>query len=67
MSEEKIHIRIGGEDSETAYVALPGYRSEFGIVKKTITLDELLEDYRGPRVSLDFDKDGILIGIEILA
>jgi uncharacterized protein YuzE len=67
MAEQKIRVQLAGADSHTAYVALPGYRPEFGVVSKTISLDDLFDGYAGPRVHLDFDKDGRLIGIEILA
>jgi hypothetical protein len=35
------------------------------MVSKTVTLNDIL-DYKGPRVHLDLDKNGTLIGIEIL-
>jgi len=64
--EKKIRMTCEGEDAHTAYVALPGHRSEHGIVSKTIILNEVL-DFKGPHVHLDLDKEGRLIGIEILA
>ncbi len=33
----------------------------------TVSLDDLMADYRGPRVHLDFDGSNQLIGVEILA
>jgi len=65
----KIRVRISGRESETAYIKLPGHPKETitGIVKKTISLDELVDAYRGPRVYFDFDENDLLIGIEILA
>jgi hypothetical protein len=38
-----------------------------GVVSKTLILDALVLNYKGPRVHLDFNKDGTLIGIEVLA
>jgi len=69
MNEKKIRVEISGDDSDTAYVALPGCpdQPQFGIVAKTICLDGLLDDFKGPRLNLDFNRDGVLIGIEILA
>lgn len=67
MAEAKISVRLTGRDTDTAYIALPGHRSEPGIVGKTIHLDNLVTDYKGPNVNLDFDVEGRLIGIEILA
>jgi len=64
--EKKIRVSCVGEDAHTAYVALPGHRSEPGIVSKTIILNEVLA-FKGPHVHLDIDKEGRLIGIEILA
>lgn len=63
--EKKIRVQFEGEDAHTAYVALPGHRHEPGIVSKTVILGELI-DYKGPQIHLDLDKDGTLIGIEIL-
>jgi hypothetical protein len=68
MAEQKIRVKMNGEDSDTAYIALPGYpdQPQFGVVSKTISLDDVLDSFRGPRINLDFNKDGVLIGIEIL-
>jgi len=65
MTRQKIRVQLVGHDAHTAYVALPGHRSRAGMVSKTILLDDIL-DYTGPRVHLDLDKNGTLIGIEIL-
>jgi len=56
------------QDSDTAYIALPGYPDPVtsGVVKKSVSLDDIY-DYEGPRVQLDFDERGKLIGIEIVA
>jgi hypothetical protein len=67
MEQQKIRVRISGRNAHTAYVALPGHRSEPGIVATTMSLCKLIEEYKGPRVHLDFNRDGTLIGIEILA
>lgn len=67
MTDKKIHVTISGDESETAYVALPGHESTFGIVAKTICLDDVIESFKGPRINLDFNHDGLLIGIEVLA
>lgn len=68
MKEKKIRVKLVGDDAHTAYIALPGYREgpEFGRVSKTLILDALVPGYKGPRVHLDFNKDGTLIGIELL-
>lgn len=57
------------EQADTAYIALEGYPEEvqFGIVAKSLCLDDVVENFKGPRVNLDFNKEGVLIGIEIVA
>jgi hypothetical protein len=68
MADQKIRVRLSGDDAHTAYVALPGYPKgvEPGIVWRTIDLSTLVDKYSGPQVHLDFNKEGVLIGIEIL-
>lgn len=61
-----IRPRICGQYAGTAYIELPGYRSEPGIVKKTIRIESIIAKYKGPMVNLCFNADGRLIGIEIL-
>ena len=69
MQEGKLRVKMRGMDSDTLYVFLPGYPAEpkCGIVTKTICLDDILSNFSGPRVNLDFDKTGQLVGIEVLA
>ena len=64
--EKKIRVKLVGRDAHTAYVYLPGYRDEPAIVTKTFRIDDLIEGYKGPQVHFDFNRDGLLIGIEIL-
>lgn len=63
MGPERVQLKRG----ETAYVALPEYQQSAGSVARTVSLDDLLPDYSGPRVHLDFDATGKLVGIEVLA
>jgi uncharacterized protein YuzE len=37
-----------------------------GCVAQTLVLEDLVPGYKGPDIHLDFDKDGVLIGMEIL-
>lgn len=64
----RIKIKMQRPDSDTVYVALPGYPDPVkpGVVRKSISLDDIL-DYQGPRVQLDFDENGKLIGVEVVA
>ena len=66
MTDKKIRVKLVGDDAHTAYIALPGYRNEKGIVAKSVRLDGVIADYKGPMVVLDFNKEGVLIGIEVL-
>jgi hypothetical protein len=68
MTEKKIRLKMTNEYSDSAYVALPGHPEQLepGIASKTICLDDVLDGFKGPRINLDFNKDGVLIGIEIL-
>lgn len=54
------------DDGDVAYIRLPGF--EKGVkVAKTVSLRELVNDFKGSDVELDFSADGVLMGIEILA
>ena len=66
--KQKIRLKMSHKNSDTAYIALPGYPEPLvpGVVSKTLSLDDLIADYRGPSVNLAFREDGTLIGIEIL-
>jgi len=68
MATPKIRVKLVGRDSHTAYIALPGHPEEMtpGVVSETISLDDIIDGYIGPRVHLDFANDKRLIGIEIL-
>ena len=65
----KIELHPSVDDPKIAYVSLPRHpgRGQPGVVSKVLRLHEIIQGYQGAAVNLDFDKDGILIGIEILA
>jgi uncharacterized protein YuzE len=69
MTESKIKLRVSADDPDVAYLQLPDHPGEgkYNIVGNQIRLVEIIEGYQGPDINLDFDKDGKLIGIEILA
>ncbi|WP_312923035.1 DUF2283 domain-containing protein [Empedobacter brevis] len=56
------------ENEETIYIQLKEHpkKNIFGIVEKNIDIASLIKGYKGTPVYLDFNKDGFLIGIEIL-
>ena len=68
MAAPLIRVRLVGENSHTAYIALPGNPEDPvpGIVSRTLNLNDLVQDCSGPRVYLDFNAEGTLIGIEVL-
>ena len=64
----KIRIKMRSPDSDTVYIALTDYPEQLtpGVVKKSVSLDDIY-NYDGPRVQLDFNLEGKLIGIEVIA
>ncbi len=62
---DKLRVNDGG----TAYIKLPSFPKEstYGVVARTVTIEELVPDYKSPRIHLDFNDESTLIGIEILA
>ena len=53
------------EKDDVAYIRLPEF--ERGMkVSKTVSLREIIKDYKGCDVMLDFSEDETLMGIEIL-
>jgi hypothetical protein len=53
------------EKDDVAYIRLPGFEQGMK-VSKTVSLRELVKDYKGCDVMFDFSEDGALLGIEIL-
>ena len=76
MSKKSIQLKIcvadddDDDDDVVAYLYLPDHPKEsepiYGIVNKQIRLLDLIKDYKGPDIYLDFNKSGTLIGIEII-
>jgi hypothetical protein len=60
---KKIRAKVSGENGNAAYITLPRHPDKD--FAKTVALDDLLK-YVGPRVHLDLDSEGRLIGIEVL-
>jgi hypothetical protein len=54
------------EDGDVAYIRMPHTEQEKKVAK-SIMLRELVQEYKGFDVVLDFSEDGELLGIEILA
>jgi len=77
MALGKVELQIAATDEDdpdcpdddiVAYVSLPGHpgRGAPGVVAKQVRLRDLVGDHGGFDVFLDFDRDGTLIGFEIL-
>lgn len=66
---EKICLEVSEEnvDGDTvAYLKLPGHPGARGSIKKNLRLRDLVGEYSGPELFLDFDVSNTLVGIEIL-
>lgn len=62
----QLHISV--DDEDVAYLRLPSYLGvEPCKMSRSVQLREVLGDYEGPDVNLDFDMRGVLVGIEVLA
>jgi hypothetical protein len=63
----RIQLQVSEDDEDVAYLRLPAHPgSGPGVVKRTVTLREVLGDYAGPELNFDFDENNVLIGVEIL-
>ena len=63
----RFELRVSEDDQDVAYLRLPSHPGETCKMSKSIRLAELMGSYEGPDVVLDFDQDGVLVGIELLA
>ena len=63
----RFELRVSEDDQDVAYLRLPSHPGETCKMSKSIRLAELMGSYEGPDVVLDFDQDGVLVGIEFLA
>ncbi|MEM7432934.1 MAG: DUF2283 domain-containing protein [Pseudomonadota bacterium] len=55
-------------NSDVGYLQLPDHpgKGTVGCVVKTVRVLDIVADHKGTDVYLDYDKDGTLIGIELL-
>ncbi|WP_194207527.1 DUF2283 domain-containing protein [Superficieibacter sp. 1612_C1] len=67
MSKAKMQLE-SNKDGDIAYLFLPKHpgKGTPGITAKQISLHSIINDYQGPEIILDFDKDGEIIGMEFL-
>ncbi|WP_437315114.1 DUF2283 domain-containing protein [Sorangium sp. So ce385] len=67
-SSGTFELRVSEDDADVAYLRLPSHPGTSPCkMSKSVRLHDLIGDYDGPDVVLDFDIRGILVGIEILA
>ena len=68
MTIGKIKLVTSKKDKTVGYLYLPNHPQGevFSVSKKQISLHELMQNYKGPDIIFDFDKNDELIGIEII-
>ena len=69
MNEKsQVQLRLNEGSDDVAYVELRDHphKVTFGLVKRTVDVHQLIDGYRGPRISLEFDELERPIGIEII-
>ena len=54
------------EDGDVAYISMPQAQQDKKVIK-SIRLRELMKEYKGLDIVLDFSEDDELLGIEILS
>ena len=64
MSIGKFELEVTG--ATTAYLRLPTYPEVRQGRLRTVTLVDLMGQYQGPYIVFDFDKNNVLVGIEIV-
>ncbi len=65
---KRFKLQLSDGEHEVAYLQLPSYpvRKDWR-TSKSVRLFDLIGKYQGPDIVLDFDDDGVLVGIEVLA
>lgn len=65
---KKIILKISKGDDSVGYLYLPKHpkKVSLGLVKKSIAVCDLIKNYKGIPINLDFDDNDELIGIEIV-
>ena len=63
---KEIKVKISENDKSVGYIYLPNNSDKNNKVYKTIDISEIINDYSGVPVYLDFNSNDVLIGIEIV-
>lgn len=61
----KIIVKISEDDESVGYIYMPLEKDIVKTIFKTIDISELIKNYNGIPVYLDFNKNNELVGIEI--
>jgi hypothetical protein len=63
-----LEVKVSDDDSGVAYLRLPGHPGfgSPGAVKKSVSVRDIIGEYQGPDITLDFDADNRIIGVEIV-
>jgi hypothetical protein len=65
--DREFEFKVSEDDKDVAYLKLPGHPGTIpGVVKRSVSLRELLGDYAGPDIYFNFGEGNVLIGIEIV-
>ena len=64
-----MNLKLSKDDQGLGYLYLPNHpgAGNYGVVKKQLKLADVVSDYKGPDVYLDFNDANELIGIEIIS
>jgi len=65
MADGKIEFRMSDGDDQVAYISLPDFRSGEKVVRQ-LRFDDIIPNYKGIDVYLDFNARDELVGIEIV-
>ena len=60
-----VTLRVVSNNPAVGYVYLPNHKRGYGSVDNQISMAQLIDNYIGPPIYLDF-KNGELVGIEII-
>jgi len=63
----RFELKISEDDSDVAYLRLPTHPGVTCKMSKSVRLVDLVGRYDGPDIVFDFDEQGVLVGIELLA
>ena len=62
-----VRLRSYDGDYHQTYIELPDHPHELAsCVRRTVRVHNLIQDYDGPSIAIDFDENNRAIGIEIL-